>query len=149
MINKVIWSEYNAAQVLEHPNLVKYCQFVGDATLTIHENGEPQSEACALFCMELVEKGDFFNLIMQSDHIDEATCKYFFTQILTAVHFMHENNVAHRDLKPQNCLLDSSFNIKIADFGFSCPLGGTNKSGFSQTKLGTPQYMAPELWISD
>ena len=96
--------------------------------------------------MELVEKGDFFNLIMTYDHMDESACKFFFQQILEAVSHMHKNNVAHRDLKPQNCLLDNEYNIKLADFGFSCPLGGTSGQGFSTTKLGTPQYMAPELW---
>ena len=78
MINKVIWSEYNAAQKVSHPNLVKYHQFIADATLTTHEDGKQVQEPCALFCMELVEKGDFFNLIMTQDHMDEAMCKYFF-----------------------------------------------------------------------
>ena len=59
---------------------------------------------------------------------------------------MHEQGIAHRDLKPQNCLLDQNFTIKIADFGFSCPLSGTTQEGFSTTRLGTPQYMAPEIW---
>ena len=77
--------------------------------------------------MELLEKGDFFNLVMTSDHIDEATCRCFFKQILEGVNYMHSNGVAHRDLKPQNCLLDKNFNIKLADFGFSCPLGGTEQ----------------------
>ena len=57
--------------------------------------------------------------------------------------------MAHRDLKPQNCLVDKNFNIKVADFGFTCPLGGTSEQGFSTTRLGTPQYMAPELWIQN
>ena len=40
MINKVIWAEYNAAQAVTHDSLVKYHQFVADAVLTTHENGE-------------------------------------------------------------------------------------------------------------
>ena len=99
--------------------------------------------------MELVEKGDFFNLIMTQDHMDEPMCKYFFKQIIEGIYYMHQNNVAHRDMKPQNCLLDTEYNIKIADFGFTCPLSGTTDQGFSTTKLGTPQYMAPELWTND
>ena len=99
--------------------------------------------------MELVEKGDFFNLIMNNDHMSEAMCKHFFDQIIDAVFYMHKNNVAHRDLKPQNCLLDQNYNIKLADFGFTCPLGGTTEQGFSTTRLGTPQYMAPELWSDE
>ena len=83
---------------------------------------------------------------MNSDFMDESVCKTFFVQIIAALAFMHEQGIAHRDLKPQNCLLDQNFTIKIADFGFSCPLSGTTQEGFSTTRLGTPQYMAPEIW---
>ena len=101
--------------------------------MSVHEDGQLVEEPCALFCMQLVEKGDFFNLIMTNDHLSEEMCKSFFDQIINAIIFMHKNNVAHRDMKPQNCLLDNDYNIKIADFGFSCPLGGTTEQGFSTT----------------
>ena len=89
------------------------------------EDGQQTVQDCAMFCMELVTRGDFFELIMNSDFMDESVCKTFFVQIIAALAFMHEQGIAHRDLKPQNCLLDQNFTIKIADFGFSCPLSGT------------------------
>ena len=57
---------------------------------------------------------------------------------------MHSAGVCHRDLKLESLVLDSKFNLKVIDFGNSCPIGGDNDSGFSSLVSGTPGYMAPE-----
>ena len=51
----------------------------------------------------------------------------------------------HRDLKMENFLLDGDYRIKLADFGFSTFIEGTNGFGEHQTYLGTRNYMAPEI----
>ena len=48
-------------------------------------------------------------------------------------------------MKPENLLLDSQFVLKIADFGFAGPVAGKDGSGLLHTKLGTLNYMAPEI----
>jgi serine/threonine protein kinase len=66
----------------------------------------------------------------------------FFRQILSAVHYCHQNSVIHRDLKPENMLLDSNKNIKLIDFGF----GNTYHSDTQlETYCGSPFYAAPEM----
>ena len=50
-------------------------------------------------------------------------------------------------MKPENLLLDENYNLKIADFGFAGPLEGRDGSGFLTTRLGTKNYMAPEIHL--
>ena len=67
-------------------------------------------------------------------------------QLLLALNYMHQQNIAHRDVKPENILLskeaDGSLNIKLTDFGFACFYD--QNLGLKQV-LGSPLYMAPEI----
>lgn len=69
--------------------------------------------------------------------------------MLTSLKYVHGEGYAHRDIKPDNILLDGNFNIKIADFGFAGPMAGRNPEGgyygFLRTQLGTVPYQAPEI----
>jgi len=62
---------------------------------------------------------------------------------------IHAAEVCHRDLKLENMVLDSNFNLKVIDFGLACPISGSEGSGFcdSSEKCGTDFYMAPEVWL--
>ncbi|NWR55947.1 MARK4 kinase, partial [Bucorvus abyssinicus] len=64
-------------------------------------------------------------------------------QIVSAVHYCHQKNIVHRDLKAENLLLDADANIKIADFGFSNEFTLGSKL---DTFCGSPPYAAPELF---
>lgn len=72
-------------------------------------------------------------------------------QFLLTIDFIHKKGIAHRDLKPDNILInkieEGEYKVKIADFGLSEFLDGPdNKYGKLWKKCGTPGYVAPEIF---
>ena len=65
-------------------------------------------------------------------------------QIISGVEYCHRNMVVHRDLKPENLLLDSKYNVKLADFGLSNVM---HDGHFLKTSCGSPNYAAPEVFL--
>src|SRR5690625_6718822 len=64
-------------------------------------------------------------------------------QVTSAIAHAHENNFVHRDIKPQNILMDSYGNVKVTDFGIAIALSATS---LTQTNsiLGSVHYLSPE-----
>ena len=60
-----------------------------------------------------------FDFLVNNGRMSEPAAAVKFSQILSAVNYIHSVGVVHRDLKAENLLLDREFNIKLADFGFS------------------------------
>ena len=68
--------------------------------------------------MELAENGELFNYIAYGRPFEERFARYYFSQILSGLHTIHSQSLAHRDIKAENILLDANFNIKIIDLGY-------------------------------
>eukprot|EP01043_Picozoa_sp_COSAG02_P063418 COSAG02_NODE_8986_length_2372_cov_1.330840_2_plen_307_part_00 len=92
--------------------------------------------------MEYVSEGELFDYIVEKGRLSEDDGRKFFQQIISGVDYCHRRMVVHRDLKPENLLLDSDFNVKIADFGLSNMMKDGN---FLKTSCGSPNYAAPEV----
>lgn len=117
---------------LKHPNIV---QFIGASK--INEK--------VVILMELMNEGDLATLL-QNKVLSLKQKIQIAIQIVGALHFLHNNGIIHRDVKPENILIQSIVNdfvtIKMADFGTS----RTVADHFSMTytkNVGTPLYMAP------
>ena len=72
----------------------------------------------------------------------EAACKYILYSVLKALKFMHDKGVSHRDVKPDNVLINLYCDVKLGDYGFSKFPMEANKY---RTLLGTEGYIAPEI----
>uniref|UniRef100_A0AAY4ED89 non-specific serine/threonine protein kinase n=1 Tax=Denticeps clupeoides TaxID=299321 RepID=A0AAY4ED89_9TELE len=93
--------------------------------------------------LSLCMAGEVFDYLVSHGRMKEKEARAKFRQIVSAVHYCHQKNIVHRDLKAENLLLDADSNIKIADFGFSNEFTLGNKL---DTFCGSPPYAAPELF---
>jgi len=143
---ELVKQEIATTKALDHKHIVKYYEFK-EATVWHKASGE--KIPVAYIAQELVTGGELFDYIFTTGAFEESIARFFFKQMITGLHYIHTQGVAHRDLKPENILLDSKYNIKIVDFGFATPLEGKDGSGFNRTALGSPNYMAPEIWEKD
>lgn len=97
--------------------------------------------------LELARGGDLMRRLSKRKRYTENDGRSVAREFLSAIDHIHKCNVVHRDLKPDNLLLDreedDSFGVKIADFGFAKKL----TVGYLKTRCGTPAYVAPEICV--
>ncbi|OHT07177.1 CAMK family protein kinase [Tritrichomonas foetus] len=91
--------------------------------------------------MEYCPNGDFFQFIIKNNTLNEPLAAYCLLQILEGLKYIHKLGIAHRDMKPENILIDENGHLKISDFGLSRFVG---KGGLVTTPCGSPCYASPE-----
>lgn len=96
--------------------------------------------------MEYCEAGDLSHYLHKQPVLKESEAQGLLQQLTSALKILWENNLIHRDLKPQNLLLQQDASgqlvLKIADFGFARYV---EPSDLAETLCGSPLYMAPEI----
>jgi serine/threonine protein kinase len=75
---------------------------------------------------------------MSGQAFPEDIARYYFRQMMTGIYHLHSYGVIHRDLKPDNILIDSNYYLRIADLGFSGCEANQNGESIFQTHCGTP-----------
>ncbi|CAK1549098.1 unnamed protein product [Leptosia nina] len=89
--------------------------------------------------------GDLLTLLSKfEDRLPEDMARFYITEMVLAIQSVHELRYVHRDIKPDNVLLDASGHIRLADFGSCLRLGDDGKVQ-SNVAVGTPDYISPEI----
>ncbi|NXU48909.1 TSSK1 kinase, partial [Turnix velox] len=134
-LQKFLPRELEVLKRLHHPSIIKTYEIFETMVGKVY------------IVMELGEKGDLLDYIKSKGAMKEDLARDKFQQLAAAVKYCHDSELAHRDLKCENILLDENLNIKLSDFGFSKSLSrDTNgKLILSKTFCGSTAYAAPEV----
>ncbi|OAV92975.1 STE/STE11/SSK protein kinase, variant [Puccinia triticina 1-1 BBBD Race 1] len=156
-----IRDEMNIMSLLRHPNIVEYFGI------------EVHRDKVYIF-QEFCEGGTLAALLENGKVEEELICQMYAHQLLEGLNYLHSNNVVHRDIKPDNILLDKEGKLKYVDFGAAKILakesrtlaskrsrrnsswigkggvgGGDNNTSITGVQMnsltGTPMYMSPEV----
>lgn len=127
-----VYKEIQVLKEINHKNLIKLYDFF-------------EQEKSLYLVMEQA-KGISLQSFLKSlpnHRVDELRGKRIFSQIMSALSYIHKKNICHRDIKMENIIIDDCLNIKLIDFGFGIHF----KSLDSKLNLfcGTPNYMPPEI----
>ena len=123
--------EAQLAAPLSHPNVVRVYDFGHDP------DGRP------FIVMEYVEGGSLAEALARDGALSPARVVAVARDCCAGLAYAHAAGLVHRDLKPQNLLLDPDCRVKIADFGIARTLDGTSLT-LTGSVLGTAGYLAPE-----
>uniref|UniRef100_A0A0X3PUI3 non-specific serine/threonine protein kinase n=1 Tax=Schistocephalus solidus TaxID=70667 RepID=A0A0X3PUI3_SCHSO len=104
-----------------------------------------QDEKYLYFVMKFYNGGDMLTMLSKfDDQIPEPISRFYLAEMVLAIHSLHELGYVHRDIKPDNVLIESSGHIVLADFG-SCLRIGNDGLIKNTAAIGTPDYIAPEI----
>ncbi|CAK7198625.1 Protein kinase protein rad53 [Sporothrix eucalyptigena] len=134
VLDQKVENEMKIMQKIQHRNIVRYIEHFD------------HDERLFIIIMEYVPMGDLGSFITNRGSLPEATVKEMAIQLIDALGYLHQKNITHRDVKPDNILIESlsPFSVKLTDFGLSKMVD--NEQTFLQTFCGTLLYCAPEVY---
>jgi serine/threonine protein kinase len=132
--------EVRAAAKLNHPNIV-----------LAHDASE--EDGTRYLVMEYVEGTNLGALVRQKGPLSTAEAIDYTLQAAQGLDYAHRQNIVHRDVKPENLLLDGSGTVKILDLGLARLNDAVGRPGSvtltsAGSMMGTPEFMAPEQAVN-
>lgn len=136
--------EINSLRTIRHANVMRLKAF---NLACMYPRTDGSTEESVLLVMELCTGGEIFDILFYTQSLSELIARTYFKQLMDGLEAIHAAGVTHRDLKPQNLLLDHNYNLKITDFGLSSIFEGENEDEniMATTCVGTRGYQAPEI----
>uniref|UniRef100_K4A6J2 Protein kinase domain-containing protein n=1 Tax=Setaria italica TaxID=4555 RepID=K4A6J2_SETIT len=131
-LRESLLSEVDILRRIRHPNVI-----------ALHDSIKDHGRIYLI--LEYCRGGDLHGYLQRHKRVSETVAKHFIRQLASGLQMLRDNNVVHRDLKPQNILLvenNENSLLKIADFGFAKFL---QPFALAETLCGSPLYMAPEV----
>ena len=128
-MNKILYEIKLLKKLRSHKNIIKYFEHF-------------ENEKHFFIVMENICGGNLLNAINKMSKFSESMAKNIFKQLIETIKYLHSIGIVHRDIKPDNILLDLDSTIKLCDFGVSKEV----KEGQLLTdSCGTPAFVAPEI----
>jgi calcium-dependent protein kinase len=126
--------ELDIMKMVDHPNVMMLYEIFED-----EEHLYLVAAACS--------GGHLMNLVAKTGPLTEKQTAIVMQQVFRAVCYLHKHRVCHRNIKEENCLLESyksieTCNVKVADFGRACNLA---PNAHLKKMVGAPSHMAPEM----
>ncbi|TMW91250.1 hypothetical protein EJD97_014570 [Solanum chilense] len=130
---KQLNQEITLLSQISHPNIVQYY------------GSELRGDKLSLY-LEYVPGGSILKLLQEYGPFEEQIIKSYTRKILSGLVFLHERNIAHRDIKGANILVNAKGEIKLADFGMAKHI---NSCCLIDSFKGSSYWMAPEQVVKD
>lgn len=146
MLRDQMRDELRAFKKIHHQNVVRLHAF--DCRNALSYKGKSEGRPCMIQVQELCKHGELYDYVQYNGRLTEKLARTIFFQFASGLKACHMKGIAHRDLKPDNILLDADYRVKICDFGFAKSFvrgEGMNRRINLRTILGTAGYMSPEM----
>ncbi len=130
ILSKYFVAEKKIMLALDHPFILKFVKSL-------------KNDEYCFFLLEYINGKNLDEYLTERKYLRSGfETKFYISSILIVIDYLHKKNISHRDLKPSNIMVDNNGYLKIIDFGTSKMI-----NDFTQTIIGTPHYIAPEILL--